>query len=194
VEREPKLAILSPFHYTLANRPIYNPSKGVEEVFTIMTSGNLLRLDLWEELGGFREEFFIDMVDIEFSLRLQQKGYKIKVCHPVRLFHNMGQSKEVKFLWKRLVTPQYPPIREYYRIRNGFTLVFSNLTPLSQKLSLLKHWFVDIIFLAPYEDSFPRNLLPKGKAVLWGIRDFLRGRYGKLSEKEENELRINSRK
>ena len=48
-----------------------------EEVLHVVTSGNLLNLEIWRTLGGFEEKLFIDEVDNDYCLKAVSVGYKI---------------------------------------------------------------------------------------------------------------------
>ena len=45
------------------------------EVKTTITSGSLLPLSAFRQIGPFREELFIDFVDFEYCLRARSKGF-----------------------------------------------------------------------------------------------------------------------
>lgn len=51
------------------------------EVQNVITSGTLLRLDIHRLIGKFRDEFFIDNVDIEYCLRVRKKGFRVILTH-----------------------------------------------------------------------------------------------------------------
>jgi len=59
----------------------------------VITSGNILKLSVWKEIGMFYEPFFIDEVDYEFCFRLKKYGYKIMKVACVKLNHNLGCPK-----------------------------------------------------------------------------------------------------
>ena len=85
-----------------------------------MTSGSLTNLNAWKKVGGFRDDFFIDFVDNEYCMKLTVHKYKIlRVCGCV-MHHQLGESKEYKFLglFPRLVSVHHP-WRYYYMTRNN---------------------------------------------------------------------------
>jgi rhamnosyltransferase len=73
--RRNRLAVIGS-NYNAAQRrqavPDAVPGSWSEERFVI-TSGSLLNLCAFQETGPFREEFFIDWVDCEYSLRARAK-------------------------------------------------------------------------------------------------------------------------
>ena len=44
----------------------------------LMSSGMMIDLSKIKDIGFFKEEFFIDEVDLEFCYRAIKKGYKVK--------------------------------------------------------------------------------------------------------------------
>lgn len=104
---------------------------GVETVFTpeiisnianpverLITSGSLLNLRLFEDIGGFDESLFIDEVDHEYCYRAILKGYQnIQFSH-IFLHHELGEAVVVHSLKGKRKTAFHSPIRLYYMVRN----------------------------------------------------------------------------
>jgi rhamnosyltransferase len=109
--------IISPFHSNKFIRRL-RTSKETKHVMTTMTSGNLLSLAAYNSIGPFREDFFIDYIDIEFCLRLNNCGYKVIQLNNVILEHNLGEIVKRKFLFRRALITNHSPLRIYYRTRN----------------------------------------------------------------------------
>ncbi len=112
-----KVGIYSPFHKNrfLTNLP---QSEGLEEISDVMTSGNILNLSAVKTVGKFKEEYFIDYVDIEFCLRLRKNGYKIIRNNNSLLIHNEANLSKRKFFGKTVYPPNHSAERWYYKIRN----------------------------------------------------------------------------
>ncbi|MFM2292548.1 MAG: hypothetical protein RIS29_2361 [Bacteroidota bacterium] len=86
----------------------------VEESNTI-TSGTIYKLEIFEKIGFFREDFLIYMIDIEFGMRVKKHGYKI-LCYPrILLNHFTGYAKTNKLGWR---VDNYSAQSTYYIIRN----------------------------------------------------------------------------
>jgi rhamnosyltransferase len=90
----------------------------VKNVTHVAQSGCVFSLDMIKEVGGFREDFFIGMVDVEFMLRAQSKGYKIYQFLGCNLQHQIGSERKVKALNQTLMVSDYGPLRHYYDSRN----------------------------------------------------------------------------
>lgn len=59
----------------------------------VAASCNVINLAAWESINGFDDEFFIDQVDNDFSIRLCNAGYKILRFNNVSVNHNIGEFK-----------------------------------------------------------------------------------------------------
>ena len=90
---------------------------------TVITSGSLVSIGVFDEIGPFRDAFFIDHVDDEYCLRARKRGYRvISTCRPVML-HGIGAATVHRFLWKRVGTTNHSPFRRYYMTRNHIILI-----------------------------------------------------------------------
>ena len=89
---------------------------------TVITSGSLINLPLAREIGGFREDYFIDQVDHEFCLRARAHGHRVVISCKLVMAHSVGRpgGARVPFLG---VLPNHPPIRKYYIARNTVATV-----------------------------------------------------------------------
>jgi rhamnosyltransferase len=90
------------------------------ETNAVITAGSFVSLPVLRHIGGFREDFFIDYVDIEFCLRARAKGYRIVVSPTPGMTHKIGQPT-LRWIGPRAVTPtNHPAARRYYITRNRF--------------------------------------------------------------------------
>jgi rhamnosyltransferase len=173
---DPVVAIYCPLHdYPLAPSPPDNPYTIVQRT---MTSGNLLRLTAWEEVGGFLESLFIDSVDFEFNLRLQLNKWKIVQVNQASLKHSLGNMKIhfLFFLTKPRPVSHHPPLRRYYITRNRLAVAFMYRKQFANFFwDEIKFLFIDAFNIIAFED----NKLLKYKMMCMGIWDFLRKRFGK---------------
>jgi rhamnosyltransferase len=181
VENAKQKAIFSP-NYIVRKEAFYTSSELFLEVETSMTSGSLYPLSVFEETGRFREDFFIDLVDSEFSLRAKQKGIPTLAIPSIRLIHGLGyQKKKHKFLWKVFFPNEYSPIRSYYIVRNG--IIAKKLYPEAEYFKgHLFYWFYKrMFFVLCYEE----NKWEKWKALICGYIHGKMGKTGKQTVFEE---------
>jgi rhamnosyltransferase len=124
---KPKLAIVgSNYTASVVERPFW-VSKGSqnrlwEEVTTTITSGSLISLSAFREIGPFRDEFFIDCIDFEFCLRARVLGFHILLTCKSLMRHSIGAATRHRLLWKQTTTSNHSPIRRYYMTRNQVIL------------------------------------------------------------------------
>lgn len=106
-------AIYAPIHVDE-----YQTDTQVVDVLFAMTSGNLLNLRIFEELGGFEDKLFIDEVDHDYCLRAKCKGYAIrKIC--VSINHSVGKHRELHLFGRHEIFFIHSPTRLYYIVRNN---------------------------------------------------------------------------
>jgi rhamnosyltransferase len=148
----------------------------LESVTTVITSGSLISLDVFQVLGDFREDFFIDYVDTEFCLRSLSQGYKIIVACQARIDHVLGRRRKVKLGRFAFYPTFHPPDRWYYMSRNRIPMIRMYAVH-------FPHWFIYEVVATAF--NFLRMMLTedqrlsKLRAVWQGTLDGLRGRMGK---------------
>jgi len=153
------------------------PSLVPELVLSLITSGSILNLSYFIEIGFFDERLFIDFVDLEFSYRVNYVGYKNLQFTDIMLVHSIGYLKMGRSLKNVRLTPRilHSPIRVYYILRNGLFLLFKvkYLNKYAKKdirrsMMVIKNDFI-------YHD----NLLAVYKNAFFGIIDFFRNKMDK---------------
>jgi len=94
------------------------------EIELLITSGTLVPISLFNRVGGYREDYFVDLTDHEMCLRALESGYRHYLSVPVGLIHSLGFPTTHSFLGFTWTAFNYSPLRYYYMARN-FTLMFS---------------------------------------------------------------------
>jgi len=99
------------------------------EPFDPIQSGQLIPIGVFDALGGFEAELFIDAVDSEFTIRARQAGYRFVVDETLEMAHALGEAVPLSFLGRPLVVFGKPrhvlyhsPWRTYYMVRNSVWL------------------------------------------------------------------------
>jgi rhamnosyltransferase len=141
----------------------------------VITSGMLVRRDCLERVGAFREDFFVDFVDIDFCLRLRRTGARIVQDQRLKLPHSLGDRRVHRLGPLKVQVVHYPAWRHYWIARGASTLLRENLRrdpkwSLKAVLFLLS-WLMRATLFEPAR----RTHVP---ALLHGVRD---GLLGKLS-------------
>ncbi|MGD9687832.1 MAG: glycosyltransferase family 2 protein [Desulfobacter sp.] len=113
----------------------------------LITSGMLLNLSAWQQIGRFRDDYFIDHVDTEWCLRAHRLGFKLYVDSGTIMEHELSDEPP-KRVFGRLVL-KYAPIRRYYTFRNSVALILDRHVPRGNRLYLLAtigyRFFVNIL-------------------------------------------------
>jgi rhamnosyltransferase len=89
---------------------------------TVITSGTLLSVWVYQTLGAFREEYFIDCVDLEYCLRAKTKQLKVIMTTKPLMTHDVGHTTMHQIGWKKTGTSNHSPTRRYYMIRNQISM------------------------------------------------------------------------
>jgi rhamnosyltransferase len=150
----------------------------IKEVDCAITSGCLTNLEAYKKVNGFDESFFIDLVDIDFSFKLRETGYKILESNDAIMFHSLGDSKPFSITKNlKIWYSNHSPIRRYYITRNR--LIFRK--KYKQKHSdfchrELKRMLKEIVKIFLFEEK----KTAKAKAIFYGIFDFYKGSFGKI--------------
>ena len=175
-ERDDRIGILSPYIVHIKNPRKPGPA-GLVEVATAMTSGSVIKLSAHVKVGGFLEKLFIDYVDNEYCLRMKKFGYKIFRNNSVYIYHELGEVKARKFIYKKVFPTNHSPRRWYYRTRNRFYLYKEYKNDFPDYIKFDKMVFIkEIIKILLYE----KNKIQKFKMILIGYRDFKRDNFGRL--------------
>lgn len=99
-----------------------NQDQPAKEEYTIINdsaqSSSIFPLSMIKELGPFREDLFISMVDAEMCLRAQEKGYKTLQYNGSNLIHHIGSGRKIHILNRTVTVSDYNALRHYYDSRN----------------------------------------------------------------------------
>lgn len=83
-----------------------------------ITSGALMPVWIFDRIGGFASEFFIDWVDIEYCYRIRAAGFLIADSREAALLHAAGDPKPFSLLGFHFRPGHHSAIRWYYMSRN----------------------------------------------------------------------------
>lgn len=83
-----------------------------------MTSGALMPVWIFDRIGWFASEYFIDLVDWEYCFRIRAAGYLIADAKQALLLHAPGNPAETTFLGRTFHPSHHSAIRRYYISRN----------------------------------------------------------------------------
>jgi rhamnosyltransferase len=148
-------------------------NKAIQAAYAI-SSGSVLNLACYNDIGEMKEELFIDFVDIEWCLRARDKGYSVLGLPWLQMEHEIG-DETVKFLGKEFMN--HSPIRHYYYFRNIFMMLRLSHIPYQLKV-------FELITIIPKYIIYclaTEKKLQHFKFMTKGIWHGVIGRFGKLN-------------
>jgi rhamnosyltransferase len=82
------------------------------------TSGSLVSIAAWREIGPFRVDYFVDGIDIEWCYRAWHQGYACVLADDLEMVHRWGTPAEHRGRNDYQVARQ-SDLRSYYHFRNA---------------------------------------------------------------------------
>lgn len=141
----------------------------------VMTSGNLLNLEVWEKVGQFDENLFIDEVDSEMCYRMIEKGYQIKQLNKIKMYHELGNLEKRNFFFKKISILNHNYVRKYYITRNKFYMFKKYKKYRMRYVYYILNDFFKVIF-------YEKDKLRKLKYMFKGINDFFQNKMGEIDK------------
>jgi rhamnosyltransferase len=147
----------------------------LDGVAFVITSGSLFRVATWNELRGFREDLFLDLVDTEYCLRAGAAGWGVSVAANAHLRHRRGEKRAVRWCGRTWWPAHVPPFRIRLIVRNRVWLLW-HYGWIRWPWALFEITHTAFMFFSAIclEDA----TTPKVHAFVQGLWDGLRGRLG----------------
>jgi rhamnosyltransferase len=146
------------------------PAEGLFETLFVISSGSAISAAAYRRLGAFREDYFIEYIDVEYGLRANSRGVPVYMNAAVTMRQTTGEIER----HGRLFTTNHAAWRRYYGARNGvFTLRL-------YRAHWALHWLGGLLALHQSLNVllFEPQKLRKVLAVACGYLDGRRGRLG----------------
>jgi rhamnosyltransferase len=177
----------SNYRSSVTGRPFLNfkniTSSFFVESAVVITSGALMCIRAYEEVGPFRDDFFIDLVDHEYCLRIRSYGYKVLISRKALITHHLGNESFHRFLWGQ-VCYNHSPLRKYYMTRN--CLMTFRLYGYKEPYWVVRRFggmFKEVFLIILFE----REKWEKLRAMLLGVWHAASGHMGRLQSNTLNE-------
>lgn len=157
----------------LSGKPNFAPQAmecPISEVTECITSGCFCNTAIFESIGGFDCQLFIDCVDNDICINLLVNGYKIYKLNNVVIEHKMGDISIRYIMGRKFIIYAEPPFRHYYISRNWILL--------SKKYK--NRYLGRIIRIWAKSFLLEKHKIKITKATILGIYDGIRGVDGKL--------------
>ena len=171
-----KIGLVSPYHDIKSDEKINDVE--FEEKIDIMTSGNIINLDVYKKVGGFKDWLFIDCVDTDYCMNLCKNGFKVLRLNKIVMNHSLGNLKVHKLFGKNYPCYNHNSVRRYYIVRNTLYInkMYSKIYP-----DYCKHLIRVQIGQVKRIIVFEHDKIKKLKMMLKGYCDYKKGIKGKLS-------------
>jgi rhamnosyltransferase len=159
------------------------PVCAARETLNLITSGMLVNLKHFKDLGGFDEALFIDSVDHDYIIRAKKRDLSAIEFSNIFILHQLGtlvyrSSIKTLYLVKKTKVV-HSPLRCYYIYRNMLYLQkkFENDLNLLQGLKKITRHHIRNCFF------YGRDTISLMRYLLAAKRDFNEGRMGKIEVK-----------
>jgi GT2 family glycosyltransferase len=138
-----------------------------QEVDYITACCLLAPADVFREVGGLDERYFIYFEETDWNLRVQRYGYRCRYIPGSRIWHKVSQAMRTG-----------SPVSDYYYARNRLLFLKSH-APTRNRLRL-------ILLFTARSLKYAYRLQSEGRtrnaaAVVCGVQDYYRGRFGQCS-------------
>jgi GT2 family glycosyltransferase len=139
----------------------------LDDGFYIPGAAMLIKRAVFEKIGFFDERYFLYFEDADFCERARRAGFKIALAQERLVYHRPSSSTKLLGPAKLL----------YYHYRNAHLFNWKN-GPWWVKIAL-PFWSFWIILKQVFKILFRENT-EISIAILQGVKDFYKGRFGKI--------------
>jgi len=149
-----------------------------------MTSGALMPTWIFDKIGWFASEYFIDCVDFEYCLRIRAAGFLVIDSRQAVLSHAPGQAERPQTFWGMSFRLTHHSVtRRYYISRNRVALY-------KRYFHVFPGWVLQSMLDAVRETIKcfigDKHRASKFRSFLLGTWDGLTGKMGKLDTESDS--------
>lgn len=146
-------------------------SNAIREDEYRITSGMLIPIQLLDIIGGYREDFIVDGIDVELCYRARKYGYKVYYVSGSTLIHQAGNHVECHFMGVKYYSDGYSPFRIYGIIRNHLIIFKEYDVSMHQMSRIIGCYYLKMpIKILFGEDNKREKLAAFYKGLLDGIK------------------------
>ena len=120
--------------FKISQRRQPTPNGTLIPVDFVISSGAMIVLEAAQSVGRFREDYFIDVIDIEWCLRAWHAGWSVWLARDLQMVHRLGRGI-IRLPFGIEITDQ-PPRRLYTYLRNQLAMLRLKHVPWSRKLRI----------------------------------------------------------
>lgn len=176
--KEKNIGLISPYQDINSGDEI--PDVEYEDQIEMMTSGNIISLEAYKKIDGFKSWLFIDCVDTDYCMNLHKNGYKVLRLNKVIMKHELGNLVVHHLFGKEYPCYNHNPMRRYYIARNNLYInqMYHDIYPdYCNRLIRIQKGQVKRIL------AFEKNKFNKLRMMYRGYKDFKKGIKGKYAKK-----------
>jgi rhamnosyltransferase len=141
----------------------------------LITAGCLLSMKAFNDIGGFRDDFFIDNVDLEYSLRLRKNKYILLLSTECGMLHEAGNTLTKTYFGMKVSSSNHSVLRRYFMAKNNFVLTGLYLLYAPYFILKMNYFFtLSILKLLIVEDNRAKKMLATASGIsdsIFGIND-----------------------
>ena len=175
IEQDPRRVCLAP---RITTRRRKKDAVGGVISYAI-TSGNLVRVSLFDQIGLYDEGFFIDSIDFDFCLRLRRACYTIHRVPDALMCHQLGDAVEIPPALGNYYA-RHSPVRRYYMSRNFMYMLERYLFVFPGFIAKLGLSHMLLLLLLGFMDPSP---VASYRAIARGLWDYLMRKKGPYMER-----------
>lgn len=181
-----RVGVVVPEHFAAVRQARGDVAATYSPAANVIQSGMLVPVAVIDAVGELRADFFIDLVDTEFELRLRRAGYAVLAASGIRLGHALGTQYLRELFGRPARLPGIPPeitlstpFRYFYRVRNRIVLNREYLRSAPKQIT--RDTLLDVIhFVNALWVARPRRAL--WRLYRAAITAAIRGRMGRMPE------------
>ena len=149
-----------------------------KEVFWASGAALFIKKTAWIEIGGFDEDFFAHMEEIDLCWRLKNRGYQIWYCPDAKVYHVGGGTLNAD-----------SPFKTFLNFRNNLWMIHKNSSAITAFFKIFIRFFMDFLSLLKFlVEGKTKNAAAISKAHV----DFIRNWKKNAAKRPANFKKYNS--
>ena len=176
IELGEKLPVVNFSRWQVSAKPVPEDSSGLIPSTFIITSGAAISRDAFDKLGDFKEEYFIECLDVEYAFRAAVAGIPSFMHGGVLMNHSVATITKHAL---GMAAYNRNADRCYYCARN----IVSLTREYARKMPIAFLWNLSTVMQIATVVFFETDKRRKLVASFVGILDGLRGKWGTYAER-----------
>src|ERR1700733_8439050 len=175
VNLEKCMPVFQPGKYIPERLRIDDQNEGMFPSLCIISSGSAISAAAYRKLGPFREDYFIEYIDIEYSLRAVGQNMPVYMNAAVTMRQTTGKIER----HGKTYTTNHAAVRRYYGARNAVHCLYIHRKQWGPQWVSTLLAFLQVLRVLQYE---PQKF-KKVTAILCGYLDGVFGRLGPFEQR-----------